>query len=127
MGRGANRLATGADEAVFWSGIRNGDIAAANWSTQNGGATLEMTLTGRGVDLPVWDASNPSSVEAWMQASQEFAAGARGNVRVLQSDSVRLQSVWAEVEFPALRANPSVNSIRAVNPEAGAEVLLWKR
>jgi len=127
MGRGANRLATGADEAVFWSGIRNGDTAAANWSAQNGGATLEMTLAGRGVDLPVWDASKPSSIEAWMQASQEFAAGARGNVRVLQSDSVRLQSVWAEVEFPALKANPNVNSIRAVNPEDGAEVLLWKR
>jgi RHS repeat-associated protein len=120
-------LATGADKAVFWSGIRNGDTAATNWITRNGGATLETTLIGRGIKLPVWDRSNPASISAWRQALHDFAAGASGNVRVLQSDAVRLKSIWAEIEFPALRANSNVNSIRAVNPETRAEVLLWSR
>ncbi len=36
-GHAANRWATGADEAVFWSGIRKGDKAAAEWVARNGG------------------------------------------------------------------------------------------
>jgi RHS repeat-associated protein len=120
-------LATNADEAVFWSGIRNSDTAAAKWVAQNGGSTLETTLANRGIKLPTWDASNPASVAAWRQASKEFAAGASGNVRVLQSDAVRIKSIWAEVEFPALKANPNVTAIRAVNAKTGVETLLWSR
>jgi hypothetical protein len=33
-----NSLATGSDEAVFWSEIRGGDSAAASWAAKNGGA-----------------------------------------------------------------------------------------
>jgi filamentous hemagglutinin len=77
--------------------------------------------------LPAWDPANPASVAAWRQASQQFAAGASGNVRVLQGNAVRLKSVWAEVEFPALKANPNVKSIIGVSPETGQEVLLWAR
>ncbi|MBK8012201.1 MAG: hypothetical protein IPK13_12705 [Deltaproteobacteria bacterium] len=123
----ARGLATQANKAVFWSGIRGGDSTAAAWVGRNGGATLETTLAQRGISLPAWDASNPAVVTAWRNASAEFAAGARGSVRVLQSDAVRVNSVWAEVEFPALRANPSVTSITAVNPGTGAETLLWTR
>jgi filamentous hemagglutinin len=121
------RLSTGSDEAVFWSGIRNGDVATANWAARNEGVTLETKLAYQGVKLPVWDEKNPASIAAWREASQKFAAGAKGNVRVMQLDAVRIKSVWAEVEFPALKANPNVNSIRAINPETGAEVLLWSR
>lgn len=121
----AKGLATGADEAVFWSGIgRGGDVKAANWVAQNGGATLETTMAARGIKLPTWDPNNPAVVAAWKQASTDFAAGARGNVRVLQGDSLRIDSIWKD-EFRALQANPNVNSIRAVNPDTGAEMLLW--
>lgn len=123
----AKGLATGTDEAVFWTGIRNGESTAATWVSQNSGATLETTMATRGVKLPPWDANNPVTVAAWRSASAEFAAGARGNIRVLQSDTVRLKSVWAEVEWPALKANPNVTSITAVNPETGVQTLLWKR
>ncbi|MDA8238203.1 MAG: hypothetical protein M0T75_10060 [Chloroflexi bacterium] len=123
----AGRLATGADEAVFWSGIRGGPVAAADWVAENGGATLEMTLVRRGVHLPAWDAASQTSIDAWRSASAEFAAGAQGNVRVLQSDAIRVSSIWAEVEFPALTANPNVLSITAVDPVSGMEVLLWTR
>lgn len=120
-------LATGTDEAVFWSGIRSGDSAAASWAAKNGGASFESTLAQRGISLPAWDASNPSVVSAWRTASADFAAGAKGTVRVLQEDAVRVNSVWAEVEFPALKANPNVTSILGVDPRTGAEVVLWSR
>ena len=123
----ASQLATDTDEAVFWSGIRNGETAGAEFVSANGGATLETTLAARGVKLPVWDTGNPATVAAWRNASAEFAAGAKGNIRVLQSDAVRVNSVWAEVEFPALKANPNVNSITAVNPKTGEQILLWSR
>ena len=123
----ARGLATGPDEAVFWSGIgKGGAERAANWAAQHGGVTLESTLTSRGITIPAWDASNPAVVAAWRQASMEFAAGARGNVRVLQGDALRIDAIWRD-EFRALQANPNVVSIRAINPETGAEVLLWTR
>lgn len=123
----ARRLATGPDEAVFWSAIRSGDTAAAKWAAQNRGTTLEATLAARGVNLPTWNPNNPASVAAWKQASKHFAAGASGNVRVLQTDAVRINSIWAEVEFPTLKSNPNINSIKTINPETGAETLLWSR
>jgi filamentous hemagglutinin len=83
-------------------------------------------MAARGITLPVWDASNAASVAAWRQAAIEFAAGARGNVRVLQGDFIRSNAIWAD-EFRALTANPNVTSIRAINPDTGAEVLLWSR
>ena len=121
------RLSTGSGQAVFWSGIKNGDQAAAAWAAKNGGTTLEMALAARGVSMPAWNPNNPAVVSAWRLASRDFAAGASGNVRVLQANSVRTSSVWAEVEFPALMANRSVTSITAVNPETGMAKLLWSR
>ncbi len=120
-------LATNADEAVFWSGIRNRDAAAAKWIAQNGGSTLETTLINRGIKLPVWDQNNPAAVAAWRQASKNFAAGAKGDIRVLQADAVGIKSTWAEVEFPALKANPKVTSIKAINPDNGVETILWSK
>lgn len=123
-----NRLATGTDDAVFWSGIgRGGDATAASWAAKNGGATLESTMAQRGIQLPAWDASNPSVVSAWRQASADFASGASGNVRVLQGADVRIGSVWAEVEYPALVSNPNVTSITSINPATGEQVVLWTR
>jgi LysM repeat protein len=122
------RLATGPDQAMFWSGVgRGGDNIAANIASQRGMATLEMTLAERGIKLPPWDPTNPSSVTAWREASYDFAAGANGNVSVIQGDAVRIDSVWAEVEFSALRVNPNVMSITAVDAKTGNEVLLWTR
>jgi hypothetical protein len=120
-------LTTARNEAVFWSGIRGGDAVAAKWVSQNGGATLETTLASRGITLPAWDAANPSSVAAWREASKVFAQKASGDVRVLQTDAVRVNSVWAEVEFPALKANKQITSITSVNPDTGASTLLWTR
>lgn len=120
-------FATASNKAVFWSGIRGGDSAAASWAAKNGGMTLESTMASRGITLPAWDASNPSVVNAWQQASAAFARGAQGNVTVLQETAVRTNSVWAQVEYPALTANPHVTSITAVNPVTGSSNVLWTR
>lgn len=113
----ANRLATEANQAVFWSGIEGSDKAAAAWVAKNGGATLETTLKARSISLPQWNANDPAVVAAWRQASLEFAQGASGNVKVLQpANAMRYDpvlgkgSVWSEVEWGALKANPNVQS-----------------
>lgn len=83
-------------------------------------------MEARGIKLPTWDPNNSSSVAAWKEASRDFAAGARGNVTVLQGDSLGVDCIWKD-EFKALQSNPNVNSIRAINPETGAHDLLWSR
>ncbi len=122
-----NPFATGADEAVFWSGIRGADTSATTWVGKNSGSTLETIMSSRHIELPTYDRNLPSSIEAWQNASSQFADGARGNVRVLQEDSVRLQSIWATKEFPSLTANPDVTSITAVDPRTNVETVLWSR
>ena len=126
-GGAIRELSTAAHEAVFWSGLgRGGADSAAAWAAKNGGITLESVMAAKGITLPVWDASNPAIVAAWRQASIEFAAGARGNVRVLQGDFLRSDSIW-KTEFSTLKANPDVTSIRSVSGSTGEEVLLWER
>jgi filamentous hemagglutinin len=109
------------DRAVATYGHR---IVASRGSVTHHG---KVKMTPGGSSLPAWDASNPAVVSAWRQASAQFAQGASGNVAVLQDTAVRVNSVWAEVEYPALTANPSVTSITAINPETGASTLLWSR
>jgi filamentous hemagglutinin len=123
-----DRLVTGADGAVFLSGIgRDGDATAASWAAKHGGVTLDSALAQGGIRWPAWDASDPSVVSAWRRASADFASRASGNVRVLQGVDVRVGSVWAEVEYPALISNPNVTSITSINPATGEQVVLWTR
>lgn len=95
-------------------------------AAQNGGSTLETTLAARGIKMPVWDAADPVSVAAWKQASVDFAARARGNVRVLQGSELRTDAIWI-AEYNALKANPNVTAIKVIDPITGIETLLWKR
>ncbi len=88
----ASRLSTGADDAVFWSGLAGGPQAAASWVERYGGTTLEVALARRGIAVPVWDSRSAASVDAWRSLSWEFAAGARGDIRVLQGETVRVSS-----------------------------------
>lgn len=52
---------------------------------------------------------------------------AQGDVTVLQETAVPTNSVWAQVEYPALMANPNVTSITAVSPGTGGSIVLWMR
>ena len=117
-------------EAVFWSGKTEGQSvkqSAAAYAAANQGATLEDVARMRGIALPEFDASNPTSVQAWANASREFASGASGSVRVILGEEVSPQSFWSAVELPALKENPRIIQVIAVNPKTGAESLLFSR
>lgn len=121
----AASFGTGPGQAVFWSGLgRNGAAQAAEYASKVGGVTLEQTAGVAG--LPVYDGANAASVAAWRSASQSFARGASGDVRVLLGNS-RIDSIWNEVELPALKLNPAVNSITRINPTTGDSTLIWSR
>jgi RHS repeat-associated protein len=123
-----NPLATGPDQAVFWSNITGDDEAAATFAKKNGGVSLEMALQREGIPIPAFDPRNQASKEFWKKASKDFSMGAQGNVRVLQEDKLRINCIWGGVEFPTLtKMNPRVTSITSVDPRTGAETLLWRR
>jgi hypothetical protein len=124
---GPPSLVTNADEAVFWSGLKGKYVTAAEWAVENGGSTLESTMAARGINLPKWDPTNPEIVAQWQSASKAFADGASGSVRVLQENTVGVDSVFGSIEFPALKANPNVTEIIAIDPKTGAQTILWKR
>lgn len=61
---------------------------------------------GRAVEVATrsleWVAARP----IWQQASADFAGGASGTVHVFQSAAgLRLESVWATIEYPILQKN----------------------
>ncbi|HET7251821.1 MAG TPA: RHS repeat-associated core domain-containing protein [Gemmatimonadales bacterium] len=88
--------------SVFWSGF-DSDIAANRWAASNGGATLAMSPF-----APAADAMR-STV---MEASRAFAEAASGEVHVFHAASgVRLESIWARVEYPSLLTNPRITNI----------------
>lgn len=121
-------LKTKPDEAYFWSGLgRGGDKVAAEIAATRGGTTLEQVIKSRGMDLPVWDAANPSSVQAWQNASRAYAEGASGNVRAVLGDTMRPGNIWETIELPALKANPNVSQIIRVHPSTGVETVIFTR
>jgi hypothetical protein len=118
-------FSTATDSAVFWSGLgEDGDGIAASYAAENGGTTLEQTEGAS--ELPEYSPDDAASVAAWRAASESFARGASGNVRVLLGDS-RPDSIWNTVELPTLQANPAVSSISAIDPVSGSSTLLWSR
>lgn len=126
-GRAPGDLATRPDEAVFWTREMGGHQVAEDWAVRNGGVTLEMRMVRAGIDLRAWAARDLDTALAWKAASENFAAGASGRVRVLQDRSVRVASVWAQIEYPVVMRNPSVTSIVAINPRTGVETEMWSR
>ncbi len=98
---------------VFWSGGKVAQKAAEAWAKVNNATTLEMTKAGQRLQettkgLDWLTQARPQ----WVAASQEFAAGATGEVHVFHnSGGVSLQSIWATVEYQALMLNPNVTQI----------------
>jgi hypothetical protein len=121
---------TGPDEAYFWSGRTDG-VGGADRSAElarvNGGKTLEMLMAERGIKMPPWDPADPSSLTAWDDVSQALAQGAKGTVHAVVGQVTRPGSVWERVELPALKNNPNVTKIVAVDPKTGIETVLWER
>ena len=111
------------DSSTFWSGIGdegicNGDQIAANCADKMGRSTLETTLSSKGIELPNWDVSNPSTISTWNSASSSYAMHSSGNVEALLGNTVRPTSVWNVFERTILRINPNVGNITIYTPTA---------
>ena len=75
---------------------------AANCADKMGRSTLETTLSSKGIELPNWDVSNPSTISAWNSASSSYAMHSSGNVEALLGNTVRPTSVWNVFERTVL-------------------------
>jgi len=126
----ASRFATESDTAYFWSGrtngVASGDVVQQT-AQRSGGTTLETLMRQRGIHLPPYDETNPASVQAWMDASREYAANASGTVRVVLGKELRAGNIWEPVEYPTLLANPKVTRIIVIDPATGESSVLLNR
>jgi len=89
---------------VFWSGGDGAKNAAATFARENGLKTLEMTWSGR-----VMDVINPVLPKAvsgplWTRLSVSFANSTTRDAYVFQnaSSGVRINSIWATKEYDIL-------------------------
>ncbi|WP_142281739.1 hypothetical protein [Mycobacterium kyorinense] len=130
-------LKTDKDTAFFWSGRtsagqgvgpnQSGLGIAADIAGQHGGVTLESLLARAGVKAPEWDANNPTSVSWWKKASEIYASGVSGEVRAVIGSDLRPGNIWQNIELKALMGNPAVTRIVEINPETGAETVVFSR
>ena len=112
---------------VFWSGGKVAQQAAGAWAKANNATTLEMTEAGKRLQettkgLDWFTQARPQ----WAAASQEFAAGATGEVHVFQNSAgVSLQSIWAKVEYQALMHNQDVTRMiyHVVKPDGSGVIV----
>jgi hypothetical protein len=123
-------LQTEPNTAFFWSGHTSkvgGEKIAGSIASERGGKTLEMILRERGINMPVYDRTVPSSVKAWEDVSAAYAKGVSGEVRAVVGQSVRSESVWLTKELPALRSNPAVTKITIIDPATLVEKVIFQR
>jgi hypothetical protein len=123
---------TAPNEAFFWSGGTSGiggEDVAKQIAENNGGVTLEILREQRSgsIRLPDWVAGDPATSGAWKRASLLYARGASGEVRVVLGEDVRTRSVWETIELPALRENPRVTKVTAIDPATGAQRVIYQR
>jgi hypothetical protein len=129
-GRWTRAVATDPNKAFFWSGRTagiGGEAVARKVAAARGGVTLEAIIEERGISMPSWDPTNPASLQAWEEASRQYAAGASGEVRAVIGKSLRPGSVWETIELKALKANPRVTKIIEIDPATGAETVVVSR
>ncbi len=105
-------------ESVFWSGP-GAKRAAETWAKANGGTTLEMSALGREVEKATSNLSWEQARPLWEQASRQFAEAASGTVHVFHGNRVRLESIWATIEYQILSKNPAIRIIYHVVLEDG--------
>ena len=86
---------------VFWSGGDTAMNAAKSFASSIDGLTLEMTRLGQYLE------QTPFNRDAWSAASQNFANvanNAASTIHVVHNAAgVKLQSMWATIEYPLLQ------------------------
>lgn len=127
---GKSVVATNPNEAVFWSGKTDGTggvEAAKPIASRTGGQTLEQLIESRGISMPAYDPTVPSSVQAWQDLSREFARNASGDVTVVLGSQLRPLNIWQTIEFPELMRNPAVSRVISIDPKTKVEKILFQR
>ena len=107
-------VSTGANQAVFYSGKGNRELAEA-FAMQNGKMILEMTPGGKFFDnLKLFDPGSPitkdQALEVWTILSQRYAKAASGNVYGIVKGA-NPGSIFNTVEYQTLQENPHITNI----------------
>ncbi|WP_445169202.1 WXG100-like domain-containing protein [Mycolicibacterium sp. Dal123E01] len=127
---------SGPDKAYYWSGRDAGGVGvgptgsgiAEQMARDADATTLEMSLEKHGVvPLPDWNDYDPESVRFWEDASTAYADNASGVVRAVIGSSLRPGNIWQTVEIPRLMDNPNVTAIIQIDPDTGAETIIFQR
>jgi hypothetical protein len=116
------KMATGPDQANFWKGKDGADSAeerAHAHALATGGTTLEGQLEHHQMKMPPHP-SDAAGNKKWEEASQEFAKGAKGHVTAHVGDHAN--SVYDNIERPALVANPHVHSINEIKADGSSAI-----
>lgn len=123
-----DQLETPRDSAYFYSGLGAGsDKLAADIAAERGGTTLERQLSEGGIAMPEYDRNDKGAADAWRQASQEYAARASGDVRVITGSRMTSDGIFASVEYPTLKENERVSRILSVDPKTHEETVVFDR
>lgn len=96
---------------IFWSGGGEALKASQDVAGKVNGITLEMTRLGRYLEqLPQ---NNPVTRDLWIAASRNFANQATRIVYSVQnSTGIRIESIWATVEYRILQNSGVIESIK---------------
>lgn len=127
---GGSTVITNPNEAIFWSG-RTGNYGgmdtAKEIAAKSNGRTLEQLIQSRQIEMPAYDPTIPSSVQAWQDISKELAKNASGDVRVVLGSKLRPDNIWETYELPTLKNNPAVTKIIAIDPKTGNQKIIYSR
>jgi hypothetical protein len=118
-------VTTPTNSLVLWSGLGRGAVQKSQaWVKANGGMTLEMTKGGRWLnDLGLFEqggkalgVTRAQAIEIWAAVSKSAIERASGQVRALLGNRYApgksmLNSVYGQIERPALIANPSITGL----------------
>ena len=107
-------VSTGANQAEFYSGKGNRDLAEA-FAILNGKKIIEMTPGGKFFDnLKLFDPGSPitkdQALEVWTILSQRYAKAASGNVYGIVKGA-NPGSIFNTVEYQTLQGNPHITNI----------------
>ena len=104
-------ISTHADEATFWSGPSNRELAET-FADLASKRTLEMTPGGQYLEsLKLFDRfSGRQAIIPWEKLSLRFAQNASGNVSAFV-EGARSEGVFTRIEYPALLDNPRITDI----------------
>lgn len=124
-------LRTKENGAFFWSGRTSKGEGVMNIALEiaqkKGGNTLEGMLGQYNIEMPIWNATVPSSVKIWEDVSALYASQVSGEVRAILGQKLRIDNIWEKIELPRLKKNPNVTKITTIDPETMNETIIYTK